>query len=234
MIPILRRADGLLLLAAMACAPAEGDDQVGRGAPAAFQAVPVRTYGKHRPIDEGAANPEFSAFRARLMAIIARRDTAALLAIVSPEVRVSLGPDDGIQGFHQRWLRGGEAADLWTTLGDLLRHGGRFQAPDLFVAPYTAGGLPDSVSGLEVLVVRDSGVVVRATPDSNAAVLGTLSFDVVRAAPESATPGWSAIAIDSGRVGYVRADLVRSPLDHRVGFRREEGGWRLVLLLAGD
>jgi hypothetical protein len=196
-------------------------------------AVHVATYGKAYPVDEGERDPGFAAFRDSLLRIIARRDTSALLAIVAPDVKVSFGGDDGLRGFREHWRLDDPDTELWATLDDVLRHGGRHSA-GMFVAPWTFHALPDSLDAFEHLVVRDSGVVVRERPDAASAALAVLSFDIVRAGPYGGKSPWRAIALGDGRVGYVESSRIRSPVDYRAGFARREGRWRLVFFVAGD
>ena len=49
-------------------------------------------YSPLLPIDEASQRPEFFTFRAQLQRVIARRDWAAVLAVVHPKIRTSFGP----------------------------------------------------------------------------------------------------------------------------------------------
>jgi hypothetical protein len=194
----------------------------------------VQTFGTVAPFDDAARDTSFLTFRDALLRTLAQRDTASLYAIVAPDIRVSFGPDNGIGAFREEWRPGEDDSEIWSVLDDLLRHGGRFTTPDLFIAPWTFFGLSDSLDAFEYLVVRDSGVIVRAAPDASAAVLARLSFEIVRAASTPAPEGWTAIMTGDGRLGYVDADRVRSPVGYRAGFERRDGRWLLVFLAAGD
>lgn len=200
----------------------------------ALDATPVKTFGKAYPIDEAPRDAAFAAFRDSLLQIVMRRDTSALFAIVAPEIKSSFGGDEGREKFRSFWRVSEADTELWTVLGDVLRHGGRFSGPDMFYAPYTFHALPDSLDAFEHLVVRDSDVVVRERPDSTGAALAMLSFDIVRAGPFAPEQAWRAIELVDGRVGYVRGDQIRSPVDYRAGFERRAGRWWLVFLVAGD
>jgi len=194
----------------------------------------VQTFGTVAPFDDAARDTSFLTFRDVLLRTLAQRDTASLYAIVAPDIRVSLGPDNGIGAFREEWRPGEDDSEIWSVLDDLLRHGGRFTTPDLFIAPWTFFGLPDSLDAFEYLIVRDSGVVVRGTPDASGAAIATLSFDIVRTANTPTPDGWSAIMAGDGRVAYVDTDHVRSPVGYRAGFERRDGRWLLVFLAAGD
>lgn len=193
----------------------------------------VPTFGKAFPVDEGPRDPEFAALRDGLLRIVALRDTTALLALLVPDVKNSFGGDDGIQGFRDHWRLGEPDTELWTVLGDVLRHGGKFTPPGRFAAPWTFFALPDSLDAFEYLIVRDSAVAVHERADVTSRVIARLSFDIVRAGPYQPGP-WRAIALADSGSGYVQASRIRSPVDYRAAFERREGRWRLVFLVAGD
>ena len=67
---------------------------------------PVVT-GTFRPVDDGAAVAGFGAFRDSLLAVVARRDTVALLATVADGARLSFGDDaGGPAGVRAMWFSG--------------------------------------------------------------------------------------------------------------------------------
>lgn len=236
------------LLFALGCGGSAADDastgdrtgdvaQGARTAPTAESAPAgsgVLSYGKVFPKDEGPNDAGFLAFRDTLLAIIARRDTAALLAVVDSNVKSSFGGDEGIVNFRGFWELDSPTSRLWATLEDVLRHGGSFEGGD-FVAPYTFHALPDSLDAFSTLIVRDSAVRVHARRDAESATLALLSYDLVPAADDLAPDTlWVAVALRDGGAGYIRAEQVRSPIDHRAFFTRRDGRWWLVMLLAGD
>ncbi len=225
------------LLALLSCAPAETDPSAGApgAAPdAAPAAAHLASIGKVRPLDEAARDPHFAAFRDTLLRIVARRDTTALLAIVAPEIKSSFGGGDGLDGFREHWRLDQPDSKLWSVLEDVLRHGGRFSGEESFWAPWTFLALPDTLDAFEHLIIRDSAVVVRERADPAGAVLGLLSYDIVRAGAYDPEAAWREIVLGDGRRGYVSAAQVRSPVDYRAGFERRDGRWRLVILVAGD
>lgn len=221
---------GAVLLAAilaLACGPREAD------APEAAPLV-VPTYGKALPVDEAPNDSGFAAFRDSVLRMVAARDTAALMAIVAPDIKNSFGGNDGAAEFRAQWRLSEPDSELWAILADVLRHGGRFSGPDAFTAPYTFMALPDSLDAFEHLIVRAADVPVHAGRDSTSAILARLSHDIVRAGPYDPETTWTAIALAGDGIGYVAADLVRSAVDYRLRFERREGRWLLVFLLAGD
>ncbi len=188
------------------------------------------------PVDEAAKDPAFFAFRARLQRALAERDTARLLAVVHPEIKLSFGGDFGIESFRESWLAD-PASDIWGELGIVLALGGRFDGDSTFVAPYTFTDSPDGVDPFEALIALGDAVPVRAAPDADGEVLARLSFEVVRRDREHDGPlpeGWTAVRLADGTPGYARSRCIRSPIDYRAAFSRREGRWSMTVFIAGD
>lgn len=104
----------------------------------------VDVYGRMTPVDEGAGDPEFAAFRARLIEAVEQRDAAYVLS-VTPETLDTgslideYGADLGRQALELGWMPESipvEQWDLWPALADILANGGRFVEPGKFCAPY--------------------------------------------------------------------------------------------------
>ena len=190
---------------------------------------------KVRLVDEASKDPSLLAFRDTLLAIVARRDSAALHARFAGTVKYSFGDSQGgARGLFAHWHRHHSMDSLWSTLDDVLRHGGQFSDTESFYAPWTFRSLPDSLDAFEYLIVRDTNVVVRATADFADPGFGTLSYDVVRAGGERADSLWRGIRLPDGRVGYVEAKNMRSPVEWRIGMRRYGSRWLIDFFVAGD
>ena len=187
------------------------------------------------PVDEAAKRPDFFSFRAQLQRTVARRDTAALLAVVHPRIKNGFGGDDGIDEFRTMWRI--EAADstIWDSLGTVLALGGSFNGDDWFIAPYVSSRWPRDLDGFEHVAVTGSNVRIRAQPDTDATTLTTASFVILPLARAGAErEGWTAVRLEGARVGYIAEQYVRSPIDYRAYFQFEDMRWRLVMFLAGD
>ena len=207
----------------------------------ASQAAASAQGGKLLPTDEGIKNPEFFAFRARLQAALARRDAAAVLAVVDPRIKNTFGGDDGIEAFKRIWNLSGGESRLWEELGLVLALGGKFQGGNSFVAPYIYTHWPEPFDAFQHVAVLGSDVRVRAAPDTGSPVLATLTFDIVKLSesgrakltPEQARE-WTAVELRGGRTGYIASRFVRSHVAHRAFFTRKDGGWKLDFFVAGD
>ena len=209
-------------------------------APAAAQVASLR------PIDEATDDPAFITFRGRLLAALATRDTAAVLAAFAPDARLSFGPDPpGPDGVRRLWLgpRRAMRPTLWEALTVVLGMGSvRDDNNASFAsAPYVYNGWPDDVDPFSHAAVVGDNVRVRATPGLAGEVLASLSYAVVpvevwgAAGTSSDVPdGWARIRLADGRTGYVSTAYLRSPVDYRAGFEKQAGGWRIVFFLAGD
>ena len=180
------------------------------------------------PRDEATRDRELVAFRAQLRQAVARRDAAGVLALTSPEIRSSFGPDDGLE-FFKRDLAD-ERNEIWDELGSVLALGGVFETPEQFIAPFSSAcGEP----GEEVVVVgRD--VRVRSRPRVTAPVLSLVSFAVLPRSDDPSVPGWQAVQLPNGKQGFIAARYVRSPIDYRAYFAKVNGFWKLVAFIAGD
>lgn len=188
------------------------------------------------PVDEAARDPEFFVFRARLQRAVAAHDTAAVMRVVSPQIRNSLGGDGGRKEFREKWgIDDPDKSGLWTVLGFVLALGGQFDGDTSFFAPYTMRGTPIDIDGFEALIVLGRNVMVRAGPDAGSAAIDTVSFEALTIWREhSSTNGWEPVRTSKQRTGWVRQEYLRSPITYRAGFVRRQGRWWLRWLLAGD
>lgn len=186
-------------------------------------------------VDTAASQPDFLAFRAEMLSAIARRDSAALLAMVDPTVKISFGGDDGIARFSEMWRPDATDSRLWETLGTVLALGGTFTQPDTFTAPYVFAAWPDDVDAFEHAAIVGSTVRVRAAPSLESPPIVSLSYTIVELADRAAvTDEWVAVRLADGRTGFVARRYVRSPLDYRAIFQKAGDGWRLRAFVAGD
>ena len=185
------------------------------------------------PVDDAVTRPDFFSFRAQLSAAIARRDEAALLAAVDPGIRTSFGDGTGIDAFA-RQLREPESA-VWGELGAVLALGGAFRSATSFEAPYVFARWPERLDSFECAAVTGARVRVRATADPASAVVGTVSYDIVRLVGSApAAGGLRQVALANGVSGYVAGRFVRSPVAYRAIFQDTGGQWRLAAFVSGD
>jgi hypothetical protein len=198
----------------------------------ALFAFPLQQTPTLLPVDEAVTQPDFFTFRANLQAIIARRDVPALLEVVDANIKNGFGGDDGIENFKKNWELSSPDSSLWGELGAVLALGGSFMG-DYFYAPYTFSRWPSTMDSFEHVVVTASNVRVRAEPRSDAAVLTTVSFAILKASPEQLEE-WTSVILPDNRKGFLSSRFVRSPIDYRAIFLKSGGRWQLTMFLAGD
>lgn len=194
-----------------------------------------------KPRDEASANPSFVAFRAELLEAVERRDTSHVMDILVEDVRSSFGGSGGREEFRRMWFGsnrpGGES--LWRVLERVLRNGGVFRNDSTFVAPYAFTLFPDTLDPFRYGAITGRGVRIRASPGLDGAILTHLSHAVVElrqwADPVQADGyGWVQVELADGRRGWVARTYVLSPVGYRAFFVRQDGAWRMQLLVAGD
>lgn len=241
---MLRWAAVALAAAAAACTGADhgqsADTPEGgttaAGAVAAAPALPdsVITVGQAFPIDEADADPGFLAFRTLLLEAVRARDSAFVLRVLDPDIKLSFGGEHGVADFRTIWRPDSAGSELWPLLEDLLTHGGRFFGDSTFYAPYTFNALPDSLDPFTHAIAADSAVPVRASPQDTAGIVARLRYHIVRVDRYYEPGEWVPLPLASGDTGYVAARDLRSPVGYRAGFAKRGGRWYLVFLLAGD
>ena len=188
------------------------------------------------PVDDAAKQPEFFTFRAQLQVAVAKRDKAAVLAVVSKNIHISYGVDNGIENFKKTWAIDKPNSKLWETLGAVLAFGGSFQQDGSFNAPYVSSNWPDAAGdGFENVAIVGSKVNVRKAPNQSSDVLQTLSYEIVPLdSKDHGNDQWVAIKLPNGKKGYVSRYFTRSPVDYRAFFAKVEGRWQMTTLIAGD
>ena len=186
------------------------------------------------PSDAGSTRPDFVEFRRELLQAATRKDTAAVLAVVHPEARVSFDGSGGPTAFKSLHIDDPDE-DFWTEFPAILRMGGRFRTPTEFDAPYTFANWPDGVESFECLAVIGTGVRLRQNPTTRSRPLAVLSYDIVQQLIDDApVAGWEHVVTADGVRGFVSSRYLRSPIDHRAMFAYQDGRWWLMAYLAGD
>ena len=214
----------LLAAAALAaCEPSAAPDAGAAG-------TPLEVTGDLVLVDDGAAEPGFAAFRDTLRAVVARRDTAALLAATAPDARLSY--DDapgGARGMRERWLSGRPAPTVWDVLGWILE-GGSVDEDGAVTVPSVAALWPDDLDPTATVAVPGQGVPAYAAPGGP--VVATVTEAALPAGPADAD--WQTVTLPDGRDAVVARGEALSPAGWRAVFWDDGDGWRLRSLLSDD
>jgi len=187
-----------------------------------------------RPVDEASRRADFVDFRRRLQDAVARKDEAAVLAVVDPGVRISFGNSGGRPAFKADVIDNRDE-DFWMEFATILRLGGRFRTNDDFDAPYTFSAWPETLDSFECLAITGSRVRVRAAPGLDGRIVTPLDYAIVRAnRAKVETPGWIGVQLPDGQTGFVSSQYIRSPIGRRALFQFRDGRWWLMAYVAGD
>src|SRR5690606_33782972 len=167
----------------------------------------VGQVGKLYPVDGAVEQPEFFTFRAHLLQIVQARDTAMLYALLVPNILNSFGGDGGVAEFKAMWRPGDPDSKVWEILSGIVSLGGTFHNDTIFSAPYTFSRFPAEFDAFDHVVIVGFNVRVRAEPRASAAVIDTVSFDIIPIAREAERGGWddnwAAVRLADGRTGFV-------------------------------
>ena len=193
------------------------------------------------PMDEGPRDASFLKFRNDFKAVIVRKDAAALMKIVMPNIKNSFGGDDGAANFKKMWKPANPNSDIWPVLKLVIGMGGNFDSKTTFSAPYVFSAFPNDVDGFQAVAVTAPDAIMREKPNAGSAILRKLDFDILtltagaRKLQHEAGPGdWLEVSDANGKRGFVLQRDVRSPIDFRAGFEKRKGRWRITDLVAGD
>lgn len=195
-----------------------------------------------RPVDEGAKDASFKEFREKLVVAVKNRDKKFVLGILDPNVKLSFGGDGGIADFKKMWKIDSPRSKFWAEFSAIITNGGTFYDEKTFAAPYSFTSFPDDLDAFQYSVIFGDKVNLRAKPALSAEVISQLSYNVVKVDYENSIKiknqeneySWLKIQTLGSQTGFVSAEFVRSPIDYRAIFVKENGKWMLSAFIAGD
>ncbi|NLA58920.1 MAG: SH3 domain-containing protein [Firmicutes bacterium] len=196
------------------------------------------------PVDEAAENPEFEGFRKELIAAVRAKDVDFIRRHTHETIRYTFGINEGIAGFFHQWGldTNPDESRFWDELLRVVSLGGSFRNEEKtsFVAPYVFSEFPEDIDAFQHVAIIDKRVKVYAEPSTEAEVLGTLTYSIVRVlerhfeSQEARRPIWLKIETFSGNSGYIPAEYGRSPVDYRGNWIKTDGTWKMIFFVAGD
>ena len=195
------------------------------------------------PVDEGAGDPSWMRFKARLLEALERRDQNFIFSIVDAKIR-NISEKDGIAEFKKLWEPHSAASPLWMELSKVLFLGGVFIKRETgryeFCAPYVHYRWPDNADADAAGAIVAKEALMKASPAADAKTLQTLSYDLVQVLDWETADGnkdskqtWVKILTTAG-AGYVPEEQIRSPLEYRACFVKSGAGWRMTGLEVGE
>lgn len=209
----------------------------------AYQAAKMQPEGGRMPLtlrDDSATDPSFAKFRERLLAAARAGDVPALISMMPPSVRAFLEPSKP-ESLLARFGVGKEQP--WRALVNALELGAA-KVGDAFVAP----SLTDMKLDMNRAALVARNVRMRSEPRSDAAILSTLSMEIValdrthffdpelfhRSELPSGPAAWARIVTPDGKIGYVYGRFVWAP-DHLLFvFEKVGGEWKMTGVSSGD
>ena len=233
----------LTFVSTVACAGREGSQLPDSTTPTdSVSAVrgPVVDSGAPRLEPRDEANASFREFRERLLAALARKDTAFLHGIVAPEIRTSFGADGGIKDFKAMWKTADASSEVWATLSRLLRMGGKHDSDTSFVSPYVFAFWPDSIDAFSFVAVTSAAAAIRDRPEAQSDVIGIANHSILRVLEWQGIPAdikpssWARVELPDKRSGWMAGGDVFSPVSWRAAFVKRADQWVMILLVAGD
>jgi hypothetical protein len=190
------------------------------------------------PVDQGASDPSFVAFRKELADAVRDKNEEKLMLLVDPQVRTSFGGDGGAASFRRSWRTSSPHSPLWSELRAILQSGGSFQGNSeerSFWAPYVYSSWPDAYDAFEYVAALGPVVSLRSKAGDHAPVVTTLDWRIVKLMPETKENSrWRHVRTTEGKEGWVKSDDVRSPIAYRAGFSKRRGKWLMDALVSGD
>lgn len=192
------------------------------------------------PVNGCAGAPGFDAFRTELIQAVLHRNVAFIREMVAEDLDAGPGMEPGRARFEAWALAQPETSRLWVELESMLKLGcardaaGRVWIPG-FSLGRTAEELAVGADGSRQVLILGESVPVRALPNETSAVVATLNWDVVTAAPRR--PGyddWWVVQLPDGGRGYLTgANNIRFLSDYRAVFEQRQGQWRMILFAHG-
>jgi hypothetical protein len=181
------------------------------------------------PYDECSGDADFASFRTKLFDAVARKDTGTLLALTDDNVRLGFAGDDGKAVLRENLKK----PEPWIALAKLPRLGCAADG-DRYAMPYLFARVGDR-DAFDTFLAAGTDIALRAAPRVSGRLIARLDWELLTLLPAAGNSGpWLRLRTDGGRAGYVRRDLLRSPVDYRALFEKSGSQWRMTAFLAGD
>ena len=183
------------------------------------------------PIDTCARDRSFVQFRIKLRRIIERRDSPAMVQIISNGVAYGLpGQGVGRDGFLGQSKGKPLSAKFWRDLRNKLQLGCVLR-DGRAILPSFEHQLPDNIDSL-TSTLAIPGAVVRSRPSNRAPVIARSNW-LVLTYLEDTRPGWIGAELTNGRKVYLREGMTAAT-GSRLWFEKRGGRWIMAGWVYGD
>ncbi len=193
------------------------------------------------PADE-SHNPLISAFMDEFHHAIQTKDADWVIAHLDENVWSSFGGDGGIDEFIEHYKLREPDSFFWNTVQEAFELGGTFgkiRGNRHFTAPYTFSRFPNEYDAFFYSALIVPSAFMRELPSFDSNVISELSYTIVKTAfeehhGEKHENGFQLVETIDGLKGWVPIEMVRSPIDYRIGMKQVEDEWKIIFLVAGD
>lgn len=192
-------------------------------------------------VDEGAKDPSWASFRAKLLTALEKRDRKFVLGVIDPKVRNGSDAPAGIEEFRKQWEFDQDDGVFWRQLPATLSVGsawldrGKKRQREL-CAPYILARWPREVDPGVYGAIATNEALVKAAPAWESATVTRLSYQIVRVTDWEVPDidpkfqqKWVRIRLLKEGTGYVPEEHIRSPIEHAACFARSGNSWRLMV-----
>lgn len=193
-------------------------------------AAPAKTLP---PEDKCTADPRLVDARARLAMAVEKKDAASLTAMLADNIEFGLEEGHGKAHFIRQWKldRAPEQSPIWAALAKIMPLGCAMDSRGNAVIPYLFTALDDRDAFATAVTIRPN-VNLRAAASETAPVVAVLHYEVLTLDSDDET--WPKVHTDAGVSGYVRRDLVHTPVGFRAYLGKVAGAWKITVFTEGD
>jgi len=190
-------------------------------------AFPVRL----PPIDQCKGDASFSNLLAGLKRTVAKKDRAALLALLAPDVLVNFGGGTGPKAFEEEWkFDPHEPGNVWDQLETMLRMGCAKDGGSRII-PSLSMQVEQDVA-MEWVVILPGAKLYKAVGELSGKPQ-TIPWTVATVTSR-ASDKMTGVRLPDGREGYIPDDLVYEPIGYRMIIEKHRGKWMITAFVAGD
>jgi hypothetical protein len=194
------------------------------------------------PVDEGRKDASFVSFRQKLTEATKKRDRKFILGILDRNIKNSFGGSGGIKEFEETWNIKSPKSKFWNEMLIVIINGGVFFDESTFIAPFSTEKFPKDLDAFEHQVIFGSNVNLRSQPKSSSRLISQLSYNVVKVDYENSVKEkteedkylWLKVETLGGKKGFVNAKYVRSSIEYRAIFEKNNGKWKMGAFISGD